>query len=329
MMRLDLVIIISLLHAGLSVAQSKRAKTTQDIKEEIITLGANDRIVYDQVVDEEREQVVVSLGNSIEVWQYTNAVLLKSWSGQKVISLAMNEEKIAGGTKDGHVLIWQRDGTLITEINLSGSPVTQLKFAINGDVLAATDAGELLKLSVDAEKAMASLKIGVAITAIAISHDNKSILIGDAKGVIRTIDLEQMREIASHKVHKSWVRDISVDDDYLTSVGDDGKLTESSESLATVSKRGHSFAWLLCVDSYKTTRNAQRVVATGASDGECVISFPGGAYHSALDVMINRIHLLEKRSPRMWFIAATHGRGIMIIPASTMKLRDATSTLFR
>jgi WD40 repeat protein len=248
---------------------------------------------------------------------------LKAWSAEKVISLDFHDNYVAAGAKIGSIYVWDREGKQKIEMKISGTPLVGIKWMENNLLICGTDDGELIQVNVDKKSSSSIIKLESSITSLAVIPNKNMLIAGDTDGYLHFIDVSKMVETASRRVHKSWVRGISVvpgKQHLVYSVGDDGRLMKGMGDPLEFNADSRVLGWVLCLDSYRTVNSSQMIVATGSQAGSCEVTIGSSKYKIELNVMINNILLLRKETPKITLIVGTHGKGIIIIPGYKMKL---------
>jgi WD40 repeat protein len=291
-------------------------------------LGDKHGVVYDLTTAVDRGLLAASLGNRIEVWDYKNEKLLKSWEVVKISAIDLRGESLAGVSTDGNVSVWNiASGNVITGLKISNSPLTCIHWVDSASVVAGNDAGEIIKFNIRSNAIEFKVNTDKPVTAIAIQPITKIIITGDNAGMISLWNSGSGALIAHDQTHKDWVRSIKPvpNTQNIVSAADDGYAfvwrIDKGTKITFVSKTEVG-SWALSVDVSQDPESDRLILATGLQNGKLKINFKRGTYVYKARVMINSIAIIQDELPKIRVIAGTHGKGIQVISASLMKLKE-------
>ena len=288
-------------------------------------LGSPVAIVYDIKLIRDTDNLVASLGDNVQVWNYKTRALVTSWSASQIISISCLDNKVAGVSKSGYLFVWNAsDGKELLHTRMSDSPLLRLVWLDNDHIVVGAENGELIKINVTTGQPVGRVTNAAAVTALA---GNDDILIsGDENGNISVYSTEDLKHVGSMSGHKTWIRDIAL------STNSEGFVTTSDDGAYKTWKIGSTISnsnkhllgnWVLCTDVAPSPNGDFDFFAFGKSNGDVIVDVKVATYTTKLDAMINSIAIIESELPQIAVALATHGQGIQLLNAKSMKLRKA------
>ncbi len=291
----------------------------------IVSLGDKNAIVYDLTLDSVRGILAASLGDRIEVWDYRNEVLLKSWKAPRVLAIDFRGERLAGASMEGNIVVWNSlSGNEIAKAKVSDSPLTCIHWIDSTFAVAGSDSGEIIKFNTKIGKTESVTKTGRTVTALAVTGGGKVLFSANSKGQIYSWNDRSDQFIFVGNDH-GWVRDIRIsqDDKTLVSANDNGSIKRwriiDDNRLEMIDKK-RTDSWVLCLD-YQA-KGKKNNTAIGLRNGRIIIVTGFGDYHYKVNSMINRIAIIKELSPIIKVVIGTHGEGIKIISGNAMSFSE-------
>ncbi len=284
-------------------------------------LGSPDVIVYDVMLVHGTNNLVANLGDNIQVWDYKTGVMLTSWTSLQTAAISCFDNKVAGVTKSGNVIVWDlSDGKELLVNKIAESPLICVAWIDGQHLVVGAENGDLVKINIDTRQQVLGANNLVAITALS-SRDNV-LLSGDAKGNINIYDAKDLKLKTTIAAHKSWIRDIKLSaarQEFVTT-SDDGSYKVwrigHEENIAKHSLGG----WVLCTDGISSPTENVDFFAFGTSKGGVIVDVKVARYSAKLNSMINSVAIIESQLPQIVVALGTHGQGIQLLNAKDMKL---------
>ena len=176
--------------------------------------------------------ITLSLSGKIIIWDIDTKkpVSLLKGNTSDILSLAFDpvNNKIAGGSKDGKILIWDQEGKLVRNFIGHSSDVKTVSFNAQGTKLITASSTEVkiwdennfnqLKTINPDSKSIRAIKVSYNLDKIAIVTGNRSIEIWDIENYIKEYELPK----ANHDIKSI---EFSPDDKYIAIGGEDGCLS--------------------------------------------------------------------------------------------------------
>ena len=285
-------------------------------------LGSPDVIVYDVKLVPGSNNLVANLGDNIQVWDYKTGVMITSWSSLQTGAISCFNNKVAGVTKSGNVIVWDlSDGKELLVSKIAESPLLCVAWLDGQHVVVGADNGDLVKINIDTRQQELRANNSAAITALS-GRDNV-LLSGDAKGNVSIYDAKDLKLKTTLAAHKSWIRDMTLSttrQDFVTT-SDDGtykiwRIGHGDENMGKHSLGG----WVLCTDGISSLTENVNFFAFGTSKGRVVVDVKVARYSAKLNSMINSVAIIESQLPQIVVALGTHGQGIQLLNAKDMKL---------
>jgi WD40 repeat protein len=175
--------------------------------------------------------ITLSLSGKVIVWDTDTKkpVSMLKGNGANIVSLAFNpiNNNIAGGCKDGKIIIWDQEGKVLKNFIGHNSEITSASYNALGTELITTSSTEVkiwdgsnfnpLKTISSDSKLIRAIKISYNLDKIAIVVSNRNIEIWNTDSFLKEYDLPK----TNHDIKSV---EFSPDDKYLAIGGEDGSL---------------------------------------------------------------------------------------------------------
>lgn len=292
-------------------------------QDDFFVLGQSDAIVYDVELVPEKKYLIASIGDIVQVWNHESRELINTWNSSKIIALNVKGLMVAGVSKSGELSIWDLDaGSLTQHLKVCDAPLVSVVWIDSVFVVVGSDSGDLVKINTITKEIVSHIKQD-AITALASQGD--VLIVGDATGSLKVYDVEQMRLLSSAIAHGSWIREIKFSEigaNFVT-VSDDGyyKIWEFKHQGVSLSSELKLGNWILCTDFIRSEETQYNVIVTGKRSGEIKLSTRFGTYTKRTNSIVNSVNIIRNELPLLVLAVATHGNGIQVISAKSMRIR--------
>jgi WD40 repeat protein len=291
-----------------------------------VVFGSSNAVIYDMALLNNEETVIVSTTDEIQLWDIATKTLSNKWNASHIVALdySNSNNKLAGVSKTGSIFIWSvPDGKQSGEVKLAELLLTSVIWIDSVFLVVGSDGGDLVKVNSISGEIVSRIKNANTITAIAAGYGN-AVIVGDSKGTLSTYDATEMKLKSSIKGHKSWVREIrmSANSQYYISISDDGycKMWKSGTQIRVIRKTS-PLNWLLCADYSEISENVLDVAVFGQRNGKITITTQFAEYTMGLNSIPNCIRVMKTKLPNLVVLAGTHGGGLQLLNAVSMKMR--------
>jgi WD40 repeat protein len=300
-------------------------------KHDLSGFKTDNNVIYDICFTRHGEALGIADNNEIKVYNTKTRDLLNAFkNGHRLQILAIDISKdsslLVSGGKDSTIVIWDFiRNTVLKSLKYQKGIITSLKISPDGQYLVSggTDNKIYLYDLIRNEIIMVFNDHTDDVTSIAISPDGKIMAAAGGDNLITFYDIENLKLITSLKEHKSWVRDISFNYDgtNLISCGDDSRvITWSTSDKNNIRKQADlksGRSWLLCLANDPESKS----YAFCDINGKINVYSQFGRYKTRIKVPVN--HILFKPDEGTYFkiVAATRGRGVLLIEGENMKLK--------
>lgn len=287
-------------------------------------LGNSRAVVLDMKLVQDKDLLIATLGETIEVWNYKSRTLVKRWNAPKIVAIDYRAGKLAGASATGKVFVWDVESATATmEKAVANAPLIAIAW-LNDEYFAVSgENNAVLKIQAGNGEVVSNAPHRTTTTALTCMND-ETLIAGDHRGVITIYDAKTLTEKTSVKGHKQLVRKIDVSDSLQVfyTASDDGNLLKWSSKTFQVMSTEKMGSWLLAADVIDYSRETKpAIAAVGKRSGELVIDIGSGVYTAHLDAMINAVQLMKNSTTHIVVAVATHGNGIQFWEAKEMKFR--------
>lgn len=290
----------------------------------VARLGSSDAIVLDINVDENKKQVIASTENQVQVWNYASSTLLNSWDVRSILAIDVHNNLLVGVSRSGSLHVWDLEsGTALHSHNICSAALLCVAWLDHMSVAVGSEDGALYKINFQTGEIVNIIKNNSPITALSCGF-NSALLVGDSKGEIKIYDASDFTLTKSIKAHASWIREIHINDssNHFVTASDDKRLKRwHYTNLVEISKFREK-SWVLSCDYFPPGPKDPAISAVGTLSGDIRIITAYGTYNAKSNASINKIVLLKHELPLLRVITGTHGRGIEIRDASSMKMNS-------
>lgn len=161
-------------------------------------------------------QVLISAGlDGVKVWdlqRYRPLYTLTEFQPVAHIALHPNGQILAGGTADGHVLLWNlRSGEALANLPAHEMAITALTFSRDGEMLITGSGDRTLKLWDLTTNRLETTLTGHTgpITALALTPDGETLMSSSHDG-IRAWDLASGNLLTYWQGHQDWITTLAI-----------------------------------------------------------------------------------------------------------------------
>lgn len=296
-----------------------------------VSLGEKNQIVLDIDMHPEGKQAATAQDNNIVIWDLESKIpLQKLTEGHKSLVTTINYDhtgkRIVSGSKMGRVVVWDLPAGQ-KRVAFEGSGlITAVKFHPGGEMVAAALAsGQVIVWNIKSGEIIYNLSVHRSdVTCIDFNQDGTLLASGSADQTIALWDMTSGEIVKRLQQHKNWIRDVSFDESgkSLVSAGDDGKLiiwtiSDLQNIRANIEHRLTGGDWLLC-----TSYMPENTITLGSRKGQILVKTKFGSYKYKAGVPVHDVVLVPDAARRVIALAATHGKGLMLIDAGLMKFKN-------
>ncbi len=291
-----------------------------------VILGPPDAIVYDVELIPEKNYLIATHGTLIQIWNHESKELVDSWATDGIIALDFNGHQLAGVSKSGTLVIWDvNNGTQLHQLKICDAPLVCVLWIDSVFVVVGSDSGLVVKINSVTGEAVSNTVHPEAVTALA-SQGSDILIVGDAKGVMAIYEPKQMKLLNTIEAHTSWIREIKFaeNDSVFITVSDDGyyKTWKSGGENITLKNKSKLGNWILCTDFLRSEDAQYDLIAAGKRNGEITVLTRFASYRWQTDTIVNSIDIIRTGLPTIVVAIATHGKGLQLISAKSMQIRD-------
>jgi WD40 repeat protein len=293
------------------------------------SFGNKKEIVYDFGVSSGGTWLVLPQSNDILIYGIKTSEIVHTFKGGHTrqvltVDLSADSSVVASGGKDSLLNIWNVNDQVIKMTYKLPGVVIITRFSPDQKYLAAGTAhGEVRVYNI----ATGSLEYqsdfpGNDITTLGFSRDNKLFVFAGSDKTIHVLSALSWKPMTELTEHTDWVRDLvfSRDSSKMVSCGDDCNMIlwdiTKSQSIYKSGILKTNSGWMCSTDIH----NDGKTCVFGGLDGNIGIPDSPLLYHFHLKNTIQKIRFLPNTGSTMIILAATRGKGLIMINAKNMKL---------
>ncbi len=293
-------------------------------------LNENQDIIYD--LDIFNNKLLVALSrNKVNYWNLDTKEIIRSYTSDNrkltCLDLSTDGKSTVIGDASGSIKVLKSDTDALelTQSILGQGAITDVEFnKTNSQVVASFQSGLIVVWDINSGETWKMQNHGKGIMTVDFSDDENYLATGDVNGLVKIWAIKELKEIASYKAHKSWVKDLlwCESDSMILSVGYDGKIVICTNFIGSTNnlilrKIGNAGK----ISSVAYVPETKSIVTCNLS-GIVRIYFQYGTYTYKSSYAMHALKTIPSKDNYSNIVVGTNGKGVIIIDSRDMKLKN-------